>query len=163
MSNFSTQKESDRKPMLVRRWDGKPDPYRFVRELIGLDPYHEAVHTPRVGDTDFMPSFEVKETKDQFIFKVDVPGVNEADINITLNGNRLTISGKREAEKQVPHETYYTYERTYGAFSRSFTLPDGIDANGIKAELTNGVLGVQVNKVIETQPKKITIQTAVKP
>lgn len=161
MSQFPVQKESDRKPALVRRWDGRTDPFRVVRELMGWDPFREMVPFER-AEGEFVPSFEVKETKEQFVFKADVPGVNEADINITLNGNRLTISGKREAEKQSQQDTFYTYERSFGSFSRAFTLPDGIDANGVKAELNNGVLTVHVNKAVEAQPKKITVQTVSK-
>lgn len=161
MSQFSSQKESDRKPALVRRWDGSHDPFRAVKALMGWDPFREMVPFERT-EGDFLPTFEVKETKEQFVFKADVPGVNESDLNITLNGNRLTISGKREAEKQTQHDTYYAYERSFGSFTRAFALPDGIDSNTVKAELTNGVLTVQVNKVVEAQPKKITVQTVSK-
>jgi HSP20 family protein len=162
MANVSTEKNSSSRPTIARRWDGRPDPLRVVRELMGWDPMHEMVPFERVGEAEFLPAFEVKENKDGFVFKADLPGVNEADINITLNGNRLTVSGKREAEKQAQNETYYTYERSYGAFSRSFTLPDGIDSNAIKAELTNGVLTLSIQKIPEAQPKKITVQTVAK-
>ena len=70
----------------------------------------------------FSPSFEVKETKDSYVFKADVPGVKESDIEGTVTGNRLSISGKREVEHKEQTNTFYTYERSYGDFTRSFLL-----------------------------------------
>ena len=80
-----------------------------------------------------------------------------ADLEIALTGNRLTISGKREQEKHEQGDTYYASERSYGSFSRAFTLPDGTDGENVKAELKNGVLEVVVPKKPEVQPRKITI------
>jgi HSP20 family protein len=70
----------------------------------------------------FVPDFEVKETKEGFVFKADVPGIKEKDLEITMTGNRLTISGKREAEMEERSDTYYACERSYGSFTRAFTL-----------------------------------------
>src|SRR5262245_43358340 len=82
--------------------------------------------------------------------KADVPGVKESDLDVTLTGNRLTISGKREAERKEQTETYYAYERSYGDFTRAFTLPDGIDTNSVVADLKDGVLTVSVRKTPES-------------
>jgi len=89
-----------------------------------------------------------------------VPGISEADLDIRLAQNRLTISGKRELEKSDKGETYYTYERAYGSFTRSFTLPDGTDPNRVKAELKNGVLTLEIPKRPELQPKKISVNNS---
>jgi HSP20 family protein len=108
----------------------------------------------------FNPSFEVKETKDTFVFKADVPGIRESDLDVTLTGNRLSISGKREEEKEEKEgegARYYTYERSYGSFTRSFTLPDGVDAEHLRAELNGGVLTVVVPKKLEVQAKRIAV------
>lgn len=76
----------------------------------------------------FSAAFEVKETKEAFIFKADLPGIKAEDLDVVLTQNRLTIRGKREAEKSEKGETFYTFERSYGSFARSFTLPEGVDS-----------------------------------
>lgn len=137
------------------------DPFERMRELMGFDPLEQmsrmlAGREP-AGYT-FIPAFEVKETPDAFIFKADVPGVQERDLDITLTGDRLTISGRREVEKREENERYYTYECSYGTFSRSFTLPEGVDADKIDANLHSGVLTVRLPKAPEVQPKRISLQ-----
>jgi HSP20 family protein len=105
----------------------------------------------------FVPSFEVKENKDSYLFKADLPGVKEEDLDISLVSHRLTISGKREAEKREEGETWYAYEREYGSFTRSFTLPEGVDPEHVRAELKNGVLHLVIPKKPEVQPRKIQV------
>ena len=90
---------------------------------------------------------------------LDVPGIKQADLDVSLTGNRLTITGKREAEKEDKGDTYYTYERSYGSFTRSFTLPEGVNASAIRADLHDGVLSVVLPKTPEAQPKKIPVST----
>jgi len=112
----------------------------------------------------FTPDFEIKETKDGFVFKADLPGFKEKDIEITMTGNRLTISGKREAEKEENTDTYYARECSYGAFTRAFTLPEGTDGNdNIRAELASGVLTLHLPKRPELQPKRIEVKVGDKP
>jgi len=81
---------------------------------------------------------------------------------VTLTGNRLTVAGKREAEKKEQTETFYMYERSYGDFRRSFTLPDGVDTSSVHADLKEGVLTIDIKKAPEMQPKKVAIQTPAK-
>ncbi len=106
----------------------------------------------------FSPAFEVKETRDGFLFKADLPGVKQEEVEITCVGNRLNVRGKREAEREEKGDTYYAYERSYGSFSRSFTLPAGADLEHVKAELKDGVLTIALPKKPEMQPRKISIQ-----
>jgi HSP20 family protein len=108
------------------------------------------------------PDFEVTENKDGYVFKADLPGAKADDIEITSTGNRLQITGKREAEKEDKTDTVYTYERQYGSFSRAFTLPDGADLAHAKSELKDGVLTLVVPKLAETPANKIAISTAAK-
>jgi len=134
------------------------DPLRW---LMRWDPFREMTPSwfgqPNMEGT-FNPAFEVKENKDSFLFKADVPGMKEPDIEVKLVGDRLTISGKREAEREDKDETFYTYERSYGSFMRTFTLPAGIDADHVHAELKDGVLCVVVPKKAIAQGKTITIK-----
>jgi HSP20 family protein len=135
------------------------EPSRWLTRMMGWDPFREM--TPFVPEArpSFDVAFEVKETKDSYLFKADVPGIKQGDIDVSLTGNRLTITGKRDAEKEEKGDTYYAYERTYGSFARSFTLPEGINTAAIVADLRDGVLSVVLPKRAEAQPKKIAIST----
>lgn len=144
---------------IVRReWD----PFQRMQELMGFDPFEtmsQLLSGREVPGTTFLPAFDVKETKDSFIFKADLPGVEEKDIDITLTGDRLVVSGKRESEKREEHERYFAYERSFGSFSRAFTLPEGVDGENIQAELKGGVLTLTLPKKPEVQPRRITVGT----
>ena len=154
MPNISVQKDAP--PRVVREWEGS----RLMRSLRGFDPFREmapyAVSPFEEGEMS--PAFDVKETPEGFQFHADVPGVQEKDLTLTVNGNRITISGKREKEEKKQTETYYAYERTHGSFSRSFTLPIGADVQATKANLKDGVLDVFVPKKAAEQPKKLEIK-----
>ena len=151
---------------IVRRNEGMGQPTRAYeptrrwRDVFGWDPFAEMMpallHDER--GLAFNPDFEVKETKDAFIFKADLPGVRETDLDISLTGNRLVVSGKREAEERKEEENFYMYERSYGTFSRAFTLPEGIDADQVQADLKEGVLSISIPKRPEAQPKKISLK-----
>ena len=157
MANIIRRQQSDA-PVQQRNVMPSVDPLRLFRDLVRWDPFAEMV--PAQLDQQlagFVPSFEIKETHDAYIFKADLPGVDEADVDISLAGNRLTISGRREAESRDDNDRYYAYERVYGSFSRSFTLPEQIDTDRVTAALDNGVLTVSVPKRPEAQPKKIAV------
>lgn len=136
------------------------DPSRWFSRMMGFDPFREMM--PIVGEERFAfePAFEVKETKDGYLFKADLPGVKQSDIDVSVTGNRIQISGKREAEKEEKGDTFYTYERNYGSFTRAFTLPEGVKTENISADLRDGVLNVLVPKTPEAQPKKIPVATS---
>ncbi len=157
MANLSINRGNGDKPSAIQSRDWEP--MRALRELFRWDPFAEMMPSWSPDPASFVPAFEVKETKDNFLFKADVPGINEADLDIRLTQNRLTVSGKRELEKSDKNETYYAYERAYGSFTRSFTLPDGTDPDRVKAELKNGVLTLEVPKRPELQPKKISVNS----
>ena len=107
--------------------------------------------------SSFSPMVEVKETQDAFVFCADLPGLKEEDVDISITGNRISISGTRSEEERREEDRYYAYERSYGSFSRSFTLPNSADLDKVKAELNHGVLRVSVPKKPEVQPRRIAI------
>ena len=153
MATLIRRNQSEVAPSGASAWD----PFRVMRDILRWDPFHE-LEAAAGGDYGlFAPSFDVKENKDGYVFRADLPGVKEEDLEISLTGNRLAISGKREQEKREQGETYYASERSYGSFTRAFTLPDGTDAENVKADLKNGVLEVIVPKKPEVQPRKIAI------
>src|SRR5262245_23373625 len=133
------------------------DPFRIMLELIG-EPHREL----RTVESAFAPTFEVVERKDAYVFKADLPGTKQEDLDITLIENRLSIAGRREAEKRDEGERFYAYERSFGSFTRSFTLPEGVDAEHVQADLRDGVLTLVVPKKPEVQPKKISIKPQLK-
>ena len=139
------------------------NPIQAMRDMLRWDPFREmAPAFPPFEAESFIPSFDVTETKDSFLFKADLPGVKPGDLEITTTGNRLQITGKRDNEKETKTETVYTYERRYGSFSRSFTLPDGADLEHTASELKDGVLTLVVPKKPGAQSKKIAITTGAK-
>jgi HSP20 family protein len=143
------------------RLSAEGEPYHWAP----WDPFREmAPYWPgEEQPVRFAPDFEVKETIEGFVFKADVPGIKEKDLEITMTGNRLTISGKREAEKDQSTDTYYARERCYGGFTRAFTLPDGTDGNHhIRAELNDGVLTLFLPKKPEVQPMRIEVKVTEK-
>jgi HSP20 family protein len=135
------------------------NPLRTMREMLRWDPFREMapVFSTHFERLDWSPSFDVTETKDAYVFKADVPGVKQEDLEISTTGNRIQISGKRESEEEKQTDTVYTFERQYGSFTRSFTLPNGADIEHAKSELKDGVLTLVVPKVMEAQTKKIAI------
>ena len=161
MSNINIRKQTVDKPAVAPQVEPSWDPWRSMRALLSWDPFREMAPFPAFEERAiaFSPAFDVKETKDAYEFKADVPGVHERDLEVTMTGNRLTVSGKREAEKEDRTDRYYTYERNYGSFTRSFTLPEGADVDRLNASLEKGVLAITVPKHPEVQPKKIAVKT----
>jgi HSP20 family protein len=162
MSNIAVRRGSGGQQLAT---PGEWNPFRAMRDMLRWDPFEEMLPLPRTGGgaMAFSPDFEVKETKDSFQFKADLPGIKEKDLDITCAGNRLTVTGKREAEQEEKTDTYFVYERSYGTFTRAFTLPDGADTEHIRAELKDGVLTLIAPKKPEAQPKKIAVQASEKP
>lgn len=144
------------------RLPAQGEPLHWMR----WDPFREMApfSTEAAQPARFAPDFEIRETKDGFLFKADLPGVKEKDLEISITGNRLTISGKREAEKDESTDTYYACERSYGAFTRAFTVPEGTAAgNQIRAELNQGVLTLLLPKRPELQARRIEVKVLDKP
>jgi HSP20 family protein len=153
-------RRSDVEPSLTR-WDPQRwDPFEIMRDLTTWDPFQGLgrAFVPLAGQRVFVPTFDVRETADSYVFMADLPGVNEDDIDISLTGNRITISGEREVEEKHEGETYYAAERSYGRFSRTFTVPEGCDLDHVKADLKNGVLTVVVPKHEAIKPKRISLK-----
>src|SRR5262245_47574522 len=129
------------------------DPFSMARELLSWDPFYGGRPA-----SAFSPAFEVKETNDAFVLKADLPGVAEAELDIAVHNNVLTVSGSRQAEERREGEGYALYERQFGSFSRSFSLPDTADGERIEAKLENGVLTLSIAKKVEAKPRKIAVK-----
>jgi HSP20 family protein len=158
MANIVTRRNQ---PAPLSRPFGERDPFELMRELMQWSPFADLPSRLFSEDATriFEPRFDVREEKDAFIFKADLPGFKEEDIEISLNGNLLTVSGKREEETAEPSGTYYYRERSYGSFSRTFTLPEGVKADQVQASMQDGVLSLRLPQSPETQPKKIPLKS----
>lgn len=133
------------------------DPFRMMRELMRWDPFREMAAIPTGDRAGYLPDVDVKETPEGYVFTADVPGIQEKDLEVAVLGNRLTISGKREEQRKEEKASYYFAERSWGSFTRSFTLPGGTDLEKVHADLKDGVLTILVPKKPEVQPKKIHV------
>jgi HSP20 family protein len=119
-------------------------------------------HPEESALTTWAPSVDIYETPNELVVKADLPDVNEKDIDVRVENNLLTIRGERKFEKSVSEENYLRVERTYGSFSRSFSLPNTVNPEAIGAEYKNGVLTVTLPKREESKPRqvKVTVNAA---
>jgi HSP20 family protein len=128
-----------------------------MREFMRWEPWREP--EAMLGMPTFVPDLDIKETKEAYILKADLPGVREEELTVTVAGNRLTVVGKREAEEKRQGEHYYITERMYGAFTRAFTLPEGADGDKLQAELKDGVLTLVMPKRPEEKTRQVPVKT----
>jgi HSP20 family protein len=112
------------------------------------------------GATALMPSMDVTETDKEIEITAELPGLEEKDVQINVADNILTIRGEKKAEKEQKDKNYRLVERSYGAFERTLELPEGVNADAIKANISKGLLKVTVPKPAPTQAKKIQVKSA---
>ena len=106
------------------------------------------------------PAVDIYETQSELVVKADLPDLQEKDIDVRVENNTLTIRGERKFEKDVNEDNYLRMERAYGSFTRSFTLPNTVSAENIRAEYRNGVLTLHMAKREESKPKQIKISVS---
>ena len=117
----------------------------------------------RSGHADlatWAPAVDIYETENELVVKADLPDLQDKDIDVRITNNTLTIRGERKFEKDVKEENFLRIERTYGAFMRSFSLPNTVSSENIRAEYRNGVLTLHMAKREESKPKQIKISVA---
>jgi HSP20 family protein len=105
----------------------------------------------------WMPAMDLLESGDHFILRADLPGMTEEDVSIEFEDGTLTVSGERKAEHEEDKQGFHRVERSFGAFSRSLTLPQGIDADAVTANFDRGVLEIRIPKPEQRKPRRITI------
>lgn len=144
--------------MSITRWD----PFQNLATLQDqVNRLFDSSFTSRRGDTSALttwaPPVDIYETENELVVKADLPDINPKDLDVRVENNMLTIRGERKFNEEVKEENYLRIERTYGAFSRSFSLPSTVSAEGIKAEYKNGVLTVELPKRAEAKPRQVKI------
>jgi HSP20 family protein len=110
-----------------------------------------------ITSPSFLPPVDILEDEHNIKLKAEIPGVKVEDLGVTLENNVLTISGERKFKDEEEKENFHRIERRYGKFTRSFTLPGGVDSKNVNATFEDGVLNVTIPKLEEFKPKQITI------
>jgi HSP20 family protein len=158
--------------MFLERWQPRLPSFRtwdpFV-EVSDLRKRMDDIFGEFFGPTPFAmaateavwsPLADVHETKDGFQLQVELPGVKQEDIQVSMVGDTLTLKGERKRETEVKEDNYHRIERSYGTFQRSIVLPTVVDPNRIKATYRDGVLEIQLPKKEEAKPKEIKVEAA---
>jgi HSP20 family protein len=142
---------------VITRWD----PFR---EFSTLQDRMNRLFRDSYGDnqealttTTFAPAVDVYEDEHNISLKIEVPGIDEKDIDVRIENNTLTVHGERKFEKEEKEENFRRVERQYGSFTRSFTLPTTVDAEKVTANYDKGVLKIQLAKKAEAKPKQIKV------
>ena len=144
---------------LLTRWEP-------VRELAGLqermnrlfnDSFSSVTSQESLSAGSFVPPVDVYEDEQGIRLKMEVPGIDEKDIDIRLENNLLTVRGERKLEKETKEENYHRIERSYGSFTRSFSLPNTVNSEEVKASYAKGVLTIHLGKRAEARPKQIKV------
>lgn len=142
-------------------------PWRPIgRELSSLHQEMDRLWDRFIGETplvrritgEWWPTVDVSETKDNFVLKAELPGMDASDVNVSVSGNVLTIKGEKRKEEEEKDEHHYRAERYYGSFQRSFQLPSSMQAEKVEATFDKGVLRVILPKVEEAKKKEIKIK-----
>jgi HSP20 family protein len=143
--------------MAITRWD----PFR---ELSTIQDRMNRLFQESYGGQDqelstsaFAPPVDVYEDEHNIVLKVEVPGIDEKDIDIRLENNTLVVRGERKFEKEEKEENYHRVERRYGSFVRSFSLPNTVDTENVQATYDKGVLKIALAKKAEAKPKQIKV------
>src|SRR5467141_2595358 len=125
---------------------------RLFRESYSPEGPEEALTT-----TNFAPPVDIYEDEHNITLKLEVPGIDEKDIDVSIVNNTLTVCGERRFEKEEKEENFQRIERQYGSFTRSFTLPNSVDPEQVSAHYNKGVLKVRLAKKAEAKPKQIKV------
>jgi len=143
--------------MAIVRWEPLRELTTLQNEMNRL--FNAAFDAPS-GDAPlrrWMPAMDLVETDEHFVLRADLPGLSEEDVKIELEDSVLTVSGERRAEHEQRKEGYHRVERAFGAFSRTLTLPEGVDGDAITASFDKGVLEVRIPKPEVRKPRRISI------
>lgn len=139
----------------------KYDPFRELRGLQDEMTRLFAGVAPRnreeMASGSWIPSVDIFEDKDRLVLEADLPGLRREDFEITVESNVITLRGERKFEKKVDGDNYHRVERSYGSFTRSFTLPQTVTAEGATADFSDGILRVSLPKREETKARKIEV------
>ncbi len=145
----------------VTRWDQSRPLTSLQEQVVRL--FEDSLTRDRSGYADlatWTPPVDIFETENELVLKADLPDLQDKDIDVRIENNMLTIRGERKFEKDVNEDNYLRVERAYGPFTRSFSLPNTVSSESIRAEYRNGVLTLRLAKREESKPKQIKISVS---
>jgi HSP20 family protein len=143
--------------MAITRWDPFRDVLALQNRMNSLfQDFHRA--DSDVSTAAFVPPVDIYEDQHKIVLKLEVPGMKESDLDIQLENNVLTVKGERRFEKEEKEENFHRIERRYGSFYRSFTIPNTVDPESVKANYEAGVLKIELEKRAEARPKQIKVE-----
>ncbi len=145
--------------MAITRWRPFKDLMSVQDEMNRLfdDFFGRPVTRPGWTEAAWCPCVDVSETKDNVIIKTELPGISKDDVKVSVQDNILTLSGEKKQEKEEKDANYHRMERSYGSFSRSFTLPTSVQPDKVKAAYKDGILRITLPKSEEVKAKQIPI------
>jgi HSP20 family protein len=144
--------------MAVVRWDPSRELQGFQSDMNRIfDAFFQ--NGDPGGHRRWVPPMDLSEEQDSLVLRVDLPGLGEDDVKVEVDNDVLTLSGERRAEHKTEEGSFYRVERGYGHFSRSFTLPEGIDAESVEGSFDRGVLELRIPKPEEKQPKRVELKS----
>ncbi len=141
--------------MTLTRWN----PLREMDEV--LDRFNRSFgNQEQMTVADWAPSVDISETDDEYLIKVELPGVPKEDVKVTVHDGVLTLQGERKLEREQEGNTFHRVERSYGSFARSFTLPENVDGGSVHAKHRDGLLYLHLGKLEATKPRSIEVKVA---
>ena len=144
--------------MVITRWDPFRELSNLQNRVNGIfQDFNRGQQDELFNAGSFVPAVDIYEDEHKITLKLEVPGIDQKDVDIQLENNTLTIRGERKFENEEKEENFHRIERRYGSFARSFTLPNTVDPENITAEHVNGVLRVNLAKRAEAKPKQIKV------
>ena len=132
-------------------------PCKSASTALFRESYTGAGQDDALTTSSFAPAVDVYEDEHKVTLKIEVPGIDEKDIDIRVENNTLTVHGERKIEKEEKEENYRRVERQYGSFTRNFTLPTTVDTENVSADYDKGVLKISLPKKAEAKPKQIKV------
>jgi HSP20 family protein len=150
--------------MAITRWDPFQELNLITDRMNRLfqDSFGAAGREDALTTASFVPPVDIYEDEQNIVLKLEVPGIEQKDIDVRLENNTLTVRGERKFEKEEKEENFHRVERRYGSFYRAFTLPNTVDAENVNAEYENGVLKIKLAKKAEAKPKQIKVNVGQK-
>jgi HSP20 family protein len=144
--------------MAITRWDPFRDVLSLQNRLNSLFQEYNRGEGDALTTAAFVPPVDVYEDEHKIVLKLEVPGLKESDLDIQIENNVLTVKGERKFEKEEKEENFHRIERRYGSFYRSFTIPNTVNPDSVKAGYEAGVLKVELEKRAEAKPKQIKVE-----
>jgi HSP20 family protein len=145
--------------MAITRWDPFRDVVALQNRVNSLFRDFNDGDNP-LTTASFVPAVDIYEDAQKVTLKLEVPGIEEKDLDVRVENNTLTVKGERKFEKEEKEENFHRIERRYGSFYRAFTLPSTVDTENVQAHYNAGVLKLELKKKAEAQPKQIKVNVA---